>query len=290
MGNLSFTNYNEGRDGVDLLTSRQFASLLRYDRSELGEDGWVSASPDRIEIYDPHGEIIVFKGLGLEVASDDRFTTLVSGIISEVSASDRDDPISGWVWSGVGLSVSSLSQLIADRNWSALARLLFGTSDVLLLTAGADNVKGFGGNDQIKGFAGSDRLLGGNGNDTLFGGIGDDTLIGETGRDRLTGGEGADVFVFGKITETGKTSITRDVITDFQSGIDDIDLQAIDANTARTGNQPFNFIGGDAFTGTAGQLRFANGIVSGDVNGDKVADFTIAVNGVTALAAGDFIF
>jgi len=289
MGNLSFTNYNEGRDGVDLLTSRQFSSLLRYDRSELGEDGWVSASPDRIEIYDPHSETIVFKGLGLEVASDDRFTTLVSGIISEVSASDRDDPISGWLWSGVGLSVSSLSQLIADRNWSTLDQLLFGTSDVYLLTDGSDNVKGFGGNDRIKGFAGSDRLLGGNGNDTLFGGIGDDTLIGGAGRDRLTGGEGADVFVFGKITETGKTSTTRDVITDFQSGMDDIDLQAIDANTARTGNQAFTFIGSNAFSSTAGELRFAGGVVLGDVNGDGRADFQIGLTGVAALVEGDFI-
>jgi hypothetical protein len=51
----------------------------------------------------------------------------------------------------------------------------------------------------------------------------------------------------------------------------------------------FKFIGGDAFTGAAGQLRFAAGVVSGDVNGDGKADFQIAVTGITNMAEGDFI-
>jgi serralysin len=35
-------------------------------------------------------------------------------------------------------------------------------------------------------------------------------------------------------------------------------------------------------------LSFANHVLSGDVNGDKVADFQIYVSGVPALAATDF--
>jgi Ca2+-binding RTX toxin-like protein len=291
MGSLIFTNYNEGRDGVDLLSSRQFSSLLRYDKSELGEGGWISASPDRIEIYDSYGETLVFKGFNLEVVSDDRFTTMVSGFINEVSASDEDDPVSGWRWSGADISVSSWSQLTGERNWSALDELLFGTSDVLLLTAGADDVRGFGGNDRLKGYAGSDRLFGGDGNDTLLGGNGGDSLMGGEGRDRLTGGPGSDDFVFNKTAETGRTRTTRDVITDFELGVDDMDLSAIDANirAGAIGNQAFTFIGGDAFAGVAGQLRFAAGVVSGDVNGDGKADFQIAVIGILSLAEGDFV-
>jgi Ca2+-binding RTX toxin-like protein len=291
MATLTFTNYTEGRDGVDLLTSRQFQSLLRYDTSEWGSSGSVSASSNRIEIDDPYGETIVFIGSGLELVSRDRFTTIVSGIITEVSAFDDDDPVSGWVWSGVDISVSSLSQLTDDRNWSALDELLFGSSDIILLTAGADHLKGFGGSDIVKGFAGNDRLLGGSGNDTLLGGTGRDTLIGGDDRDRLTGGTGSDVFVFNKTAETGRTSTTRDVITDFELGVDDIDLSAIDANirAGAIGNQAFKFIGGAAFTGVAGQLRFAAGFVSGDVNGDGKADFQIAVTGITSMAEGEFI-
>jgi serralysin len=50
-----------------------------------------------------------------------------------------------------------------------------------------------------------------------------------------------------------------------------IDLSAIDANTAISGNQAFDFIGSDAFT-AAGQLRLSNGILYADTNGDKAAD------------------
>ena len=152
-----------------------------------------------------------------------------------------------------------------------------------------DVITGNSSANQLSGAEGRDRLIGQAGADQLNGGAGADTLTGGAGRDRLTGGDGADVFVFGKITETGKTSTTRDVITDFQSGIDDIDLQAIDANTARTGNQAFTFIGSNAFSSTAGELRFAGGVISGDVNGDGRADFQIGLTGVSALAAGDFI-
>jgi Ca2+-binding RTX toxin-like protein len=60
-------------------------------------------------------------------------------------------------------------------------------------------------------------LDGGNGNDTLLGGNGADTLIGGTGNDILTGGKGGDVFVFA-------SGFGKDVITDFQVGLDRIQL------------------------------------------------------------------
>lgn len=125
----------------------------------------------------------------------------------------------------------------------------------------------------------------------LIGNVGANSLNGGTGIDTLTGGSGADDFVYRSIAETGTTTTTRDTITDFQRGIDDIDLRAIDANirAGAAGNQAFTFIGSGAFTGTAGQLRFAGGVIWGDVNGDRVADFTIAVTGVSALNRDDFI-
>ena len=66
-------------------------------------------------------------------------------------------------------------------------------------------------------FGGADRLDGGAGHDVLNGGAGDDILIGGVGDDALTGGAGADRFVFGQ-------SHGRDTITDFQPGLDTIDL------------------------------------------------------------------
>ena len=53
------------------------------------------------------------------------------------------------------------------------------------------------------------------------------------------------------------------------------------------------FIGAAAFSGAAGQLRFeqVNGstFVSGDVNGDRVGDFLIQLEGLVPLTSSDFI-
>lgn len=71
------------------------------------------------------------------------------------------------------------------------------------------------------GTAGNDILLGGTGGDTLVGGEGNDTLGGGIGRDRLTGDAGNDVFRF----DRAATAVAhRDVIVDFESGVDKIQL------------------------------------------------------------------
>ncbi|HEY7384825.1 MAG TPA: matrixin, partial [Beijerinckiaceae bacterium] len=69
---------------------------------------------------------------------------------------------------------------------------------------------------------------------------------------------------------------------------DKIDLRTIDADTDGTaGNQAFRFIGGAAFSGVDGQLRFSGGLLQGDTNGDRVADFEVRIVG--ALVAGDVL-
>jgi len=72
----------------------------------------------------------------------------------------------------------------------------------------------------LTGSALADVLSGGTGNDTLSGGNGNDILNGFNGNDMLTGGAGSDIFQFS--TAPGKNNI--DVITDFQSGSDKIEL------------------------------------------------------------------
>ena len=53
----------------------------------------------------------------------------------------------------------------------------------------------------------------------------------------------------------------------FERGVDVLNLAGIDANSAAAGNQAFDYVGGAAFSG-AGDLRYAGGVLSGDVNGD----------------------
>ncbi len=159
------------------------------------------------------------------------------------------------------------------------------------LTLLAGNINGTGNTvaNIITGSTGTNTLLGAAGNDTINGGAGNDTLVGGLGKDTMTGATGADKFDFNLTTESVR-GVNRDVILDFiRAQGDKIDLSTIDADTDGTaGNQAFAFIGTGAFTGVDGQLRCSAGIVQGDVNGDRVADFEIKVNLATLLAT-DFI-
>ncbi|MDE3817794.1 serralysin [Sinorhizobium meliloti] len=155
-------------------------------------------------------------------------------------------------------------------------------------SAVANTLRGLGGHDIIEGLGGNDVLDGGSGDDDLYGGSGADILRGGTGFDYLVGGTGTDSFDFNSISESAVGS-RRDVITDFhRSEFDVIDLSTIDADTTWSGNQSFTYIGGNAFSGEAGELNFRSGIISGDVNGDGYADFQVRVNGATSLRVDDF--
>jgi serralysin len=106
----------------------------------------------------------------------------------------------------------------------------------LVMTGAAANGTGNGLDNVLTGNAGSNRL---------DGGAGDDRLIGGDGVDYLTGGAGKDVFV-GEIDATKSATklgnISIDVILDFQSGVDKIDLSGIDANSSLSGDQAFKLV------------------------------------------------
>jgi VCBS repeat-containing protein len=115
-------------------------------------------------------------------------------------------------------------------------------NDVLNGNDGHDWLSGANGNDVLNGGGGNDHLFGDNGNDTLNGGGGKDLLSGGSGNDVLTGGAGPDVFVFGR-------GGGKDVVTDFDVSADSIFLEdRIEVRSAKVA----------------------------DVNGDGVADLTIA--------------
>ncbi len=108
----------------------------------------------------------------------------------------------------------------------------------------------------------------------------------------MHGGAGADRFDINSIIETGYTLATSDRILDFNRAQGDvINLFGMDANTLVADNQAFTFIGSAAFS-AAGQLRFDVGggrtVISGDVNGDGVADFFIRLDGIQMLTADAF--
>ena len=170
-------------------------------------------------------------------------------------------------------------------------------NDSLSGDAGADQLFGNNGNDGLSGGSSRDSLFGGAGNDSLNGGSDNDLLVGGSGRDAMTGGSGNDIFRFDSVSESVRGS-SRDVITDFVRGADDINLDPIDASTLAAGDQDFSFIGTSGFTaGVAGQVRYFNTftndgqgitVVQADVNGDRIADLEIELRGNYALSVSDF--
>jgi serralysin len=142
---------------------------------------------------------------------------------------------------------------------------------------------------------GSLTIFGGAGNDVLKGGANADLISAGGGADTLTGGGGADLFQLRSAGDSAPASADR--ITDFEVGSDKIDLSLIDAIASADGDQAFSFIGSNAFSGTAGQLRASfdddTGLwsVEADTNGDSVADLQIFVAATTTqiLGASDFV-
>ncbi|WP_170976464.1 cadherin domain-containing protein [Rhizobium sp. FKL33] len=161
--------------------------------------------------------------------------------------------------------------------------------DKLYGQTGVDKLNGGAGADLLQGAAGNDTLAGGAGVDTLQGGDGVDQLTGGAGADKLTGGKGADMFIFSAVSDSaGKT---YDTIYDFAAA-DTIDLSAIDANSKKSGNQAFSFIGSDDFSKQAGELRFekvkGDTIIEADRNGDGKADFILHLDDAMTMKAAYF--
>lgn len=134
------------------------------------------------------------------------------------------------------------------------------------------------------GGSGADTMLGNEFANTLRGNAGNDVIDGNGGSDQLYGGAGADRFVFDAVTDSRSGAIDR--IFDFASGSDKIDLSAIDARTNVSGDQAFTLV--SLFSGQSGQATYAYSASTGlttinlDVNGDRVADFTLTLNGQIA--------
>ena len=197
-------------------------------------------------------------------------------------------------------SVTSTAQL-ADLDWrtSDPSRVAHGNVYNAALFNGdarsvIENAIGGTGDDTLIANDFGCTLIGGGGGDFLLGGAGIDRLVGGTGIDTMNGGGGADTFVFG-FGDSSAAGGQHDQIYGFATGVDRIDLSAIDAIAATGTHDLFRFIGTAAFSGAAGELNYSYNsslgvtVVQGDTNGDRVADFAIDLAGNVTLGVDDFI-
>jgi len=146
----------------------------------------------------------------------------------------------------------------------------------------------------ITGGSGGDVLTGGDSADTVIGGEGDDTIAGGDGADTLTGGAGDDTFAFNFVTES--QGVNQDTITDFVSGEDVLDFNAITGGVGQYLGEA-NGYGAvlTSLTATVGDavLDATTSTLYVDIDGSGTlddADMAIVLTGVTDLAATDFAF
>ncbi len=272
LGNLlvgnSGMNTLSGLDGKDELRGEGGADTLYGGTSIDTLDGGTGA--DRMEGGLNNDIYYVDNGLDLVIeAADGGYDTVFTS-----TAIALPDNVEKLVFNGLADGT-----VLAGND---LANFLVGnyTDDIIDVGAGSDSAAGGSGDDTI---------LGGAGGDTLLGEFGIDSIVGGLGRDILFGGAGADLFVFVGVTDS--TGTNRDLIKDFEDGLDRIDLRQIDAN-ATPGDQAFAFIGSGPFT-AAGQIRVTttttNTRIEVSIDADIEAEMLILLNGIHDLTATNFL-
>jgi Ca2+-binding RTX toxin-like protein len=130
-------------------------------------------------------------------------------------------------------------------------------SDILGLTNGVYLV----GDDVAATLVGSAK------DDTIVGGSANDTIIGGATGDALFGRGGADTFAYGSATESNPNAGMLDIIHDFQTGVDKLDLTAMGpSNVSVLHYQGGTFIAGNSASGVF-QIASTQDINASDIIG-----------------------
>lgn len=194
-----------------------------------------------------------------------------TGLVTIDRVQDNQDTLDG----------TQLGEILIGRDAAADTILGYDGGDVLIGQGGNDSLDGGAGSDTASyegssaavnvnlgagtasgGDAASDtltsieNLIGSDHDDSLTGDGNDNVLTGGAGEDELTGGGGADTFVY-----TGDDLVGDDVITDFVSLSDNIDLDAL-----------FDALGVD--TGDRGVVETATDAGDGDGENDTLVTLT----------------
>ena len=232
------------------------------------------------QIFGRGGNDRLFGGAGKDLlrgeADDDK---LFGGSADDLLVGDAgDDVLSG----GSGIDAVSYGSSPGAVFVNLNVGFAFGGEDDDDILS-VENVFGSRFDDTIIGANGVNELKGQDGNDFLSGAL-------DTVNDILTGGAGTDTFD----AIAGAGAGQRDIVTDFQHGVDKVDFSALDASRSLAGNQAFSFIGTASFT-TEAQIRIAFDVnqgvtlVQANTDTDAAPEIEVQLNGLLTTSAADFL-
>uniref|UniRef100_UPI0018FE1C21 beta strand repeat-containing protein n=2 Tax=Pseudomonas bohemica TaxID=2044872 RepID=UPI0018FE1C21 len=189
-----------------------------------GDDVLVGAANSQLHGGD--GNDVLVAGAGdNELFGDDGNDTLFSGPGNDLLDGGSGNNTADYSLATAGVTVSTAETGAQHTGGAGVDTLV-----------NIQNLIGSNYDDHLTGDQGNNLLNGGLGNDVLNGGAGDDILIGGPGNNTLTGGLGSDTFQY----QAGNTG--HDTITDFNFGVDKLDLSQLLQGDHGDANSLENFL------------------------------------------------
>ncbi len=247
------------------------------------------------------------KTIHLIDADGNSFSTIISGVYTEVTITDADKSSVKVDANALLIDASSRTEDLKITGNSKANTILGGSgvdtiyggsgNDSIIGNDGADKLYGDAGNDSIYGGADDDYINGGAGNDKLYGEDGADSILGASGNDYIEGGAGAD-SLYG---DAGNDSIYGGADADYINGGAGNDrLYGEDGADIILGGAGTDYIeggaGADSLYGDAGNDSMYGGAdadyIDGGAGNDKLfgeagADIILGGDGNDTLNGGD---
>lgn len=283
-------NYNAGqgrpsyKDADYAEDTRQYSVMSYWSEKITGADhkGYYASAP----LLDDITAIQKLYGANYNIRTDDTVYGFGSNTGRDYyTAKSITDKLIFTVWDGGGNDTLNFSRYKQDQKISLHEgdfSDVGGLSGNVSIAHGVVIENAFGGR-------GNDVIIGNDADNILMGNAGDDVLYGGAGQDQLWGGTGSDIFVFSAVTDS--LYDRPDHIRDFATGLDSIDLQGLNQNSA--GEKFIYFT--DEFTGAAGEamLRYDDGLnlteLLINVSGNQYQpDFKVDITGMVNVHT-DFI-
>jgi Ca2+-binding RTX toxin-like protein len=268
-----------GLKGKDVIDGGAGENTARYDRDALyhGTSG-IEARLDKGYIIDGFGDKDTVKNI-----QDVDGTAKNDAFVGD-SANNKFHGLAGTDSYSGGSGVDAVSFFWSTNIGEHGVNVDMTKSTGQIIDDGFGNTETTKSIEAIAGSAFDDTIKLGSADGWAAGNSGDDTLVAGTGVQQFYGGTGKDTFVFNSAQAIGTEQGHRDYIADFsQADGDKIDFSGI-------GGLQFDGTGG--FGGTPGEVHYlvqsGYTYVSGDVDGDKTADFTLVLKGEITLTADDF--